>query len=99
MITIKFLFKFLLALSILSIPNLRLEAARNSNKGFNNQQCQENKYKFKDLINYSRDGVVVINTDKSTAAGGIEHIDGETLIVTNSHVVSGYDINYLVRWQ
>ena len=69
MITVKFLFKFLVVLSILSSPSFRLEAARNSIKGLNNPQNKENKYKFKDLINYSRDGVVVINTDKSTGSG------------------------------
>ena len=98
MITVKFLLKLLVVLSIFSSPSFRLEAARNSIKGFNNQQCKENKYKFKDLINYSRDGVVVINTDKSTGSGVVvRHIKGETLIVTNSHVVSGYE-SVLITW-
>ena len=95
---IKLLIKFILFFSIFNPPNLRIEAAINSNKGFNNQRCIEDRYKFKDLVNYVRDGVVVIKTNTSIGSGiVVRHINGETLIVTNSHVVKGYE-SVFITW-
>jgi len=95
---IKLFIKFILFFSIFNPPNLRIEAAINSNKGFNNQRCVEDRYKFKDLVKYVRDGVVVIKTNTSIGSGiVVRHINGETLIVTNSHVVKGYE-SVFITW-
>ena len=60
--------------------------------------CSKNQFTTKELTNRSKPGVVMIQTDKSTGSGFVvRHVKGKTLILTNSHVITGAT-QVLVNW-
>jgi len=60
--------------------------------------CRNQQFSTKELTTRSKPGVVMIQTDKSTGSGFVvRHVKGKTLILTNSHVITGAT-QVLVNW-
>ncbi len=60
--------------------------------------CSKKKFSTEELTKRSKPGVVVVLTDKARGSGFVvQHIKNQTLILTNSHVITGAK-RVLVQW-
>ena len=67
-------------------------------KDKNKEYCSNENLSFSDISNSSIEGVVQIFTTDSTGSGFVvKHEDNHTLILTNSHVVNGFE-KVFINW-
>ena len=60
--------------------------------------CSKKQFSTEELTKRSKPGVVVVLTDKASGSGFVvRHIKNQTLILTNSHVITGAK-KVLVQW-
>ena len=61
-------------------------------------ECRKNIFSTTDLSKKVRESVVIISTEESSGSGFVvNHINNQTLVITNSHVVDGAK-NVLIKW-
>ena len=83
---------------IISLNFIEFEAKANwfSQKGL--PECRNNFFSTTDLSKKARESVVIISTEESSGSGFVvNHVNNQTLLITNSHVVDGAK-NTLIKW-